>query len=98
VKYFSNFLGKNTDCITTHNHLPQSNAGIGNKLNTAKANDIIAPKAKNCFRIPRSTNTSPNLTAPTGPDRLLNSFFTVFAFQEKKLAHRDQSLVSVSSH
>lgn len=84
--------------MTTHSHLPPSNAGIGSKLNTAKANDIIAPKARNCARIPRSTNTSPNLTAPTGHDIPLSSDFTVLTLHEKKLAQTLRNFDKVDTH
>jgi hypothetical protein len=45
LKYFSGFT-LNIDCKIIHTALPQSNAGIGNTLNIARANEIIAANAK----------------------------------------------------
>jgi len=36
----------NIDCKIIHTALPQSNAGMGNTLNIARANEIIAANAK----------------------------------------------------
>ena len=44
VKYFS-FESLKVLWISTHNNLPPSNAGIGNRLKTASDNEIIAAKA-----------------------------------------------------
>ncbi len=98
MKYFSIFFGKNTDCITTHNHLQPSNAGIGKRLKTARANDIIAPNAKNCHHKSRSNKLATTLTAPTGHDNPLSSDLTVVVLHEKKLAHRLPSFDKVTTH
>jgi hypothetical protein len=45
LKYFSGFI-LNIDCKIIQTALPQSNAGIGNILNIARANEIIAANAK----------------------------------------------------
>ena len=45
LKYFSGFT-LNIDCKIIQSALPQSSAGIGNTLNIAKANEIIAANAK----------------------------------------------------
>jgi hypothetical protein len=81
--------------MTTHNHLPPSNAGIGKILNTARAKDINALNAKILIHKPFSNKISTLFTAATGQDKLFNSFFTVFALQEKKLAQRSQSFDNV---
>ena len=61
----------------------------------ASANEIIAPKAKNCDHIPRSIKTSPNFTAHTGPDSQESSCCTSLPLPEKKLAHNDHNLSKV---
>jgi hypothetical protein len=45
LKYFSGLI-LNIDCKIIHIALHQSSAGIGNILNIAKANDIIAANAR----------------------------------------------------
>jgi hypothetical protein len=45
LKYFSGFI-LNIDCKIIQTALPQSNAGIGNTLNIARANEIIAANAR----------------------------------------------------
>jgi hypothetical protein len=45
LKYFSGLI-LNIYCKIIHTALPQSNAGIGNTLNIARANEIMAANAK----------------------------------------------------
>jgi hypothetical protein len=45
LKYFSGLI-LNIYCKIIHTALPQSNAGIGNTLNIARAKEMIAANAK----------------------------------------------------
>lgn len=96
VKYFS-ALSLPIRWINTPNNLPPSNAGIGKTLNSANANDIIPPNAKNAIHPHDWRSISPNFTAQTGPVSLSSDPLILSPLKLSKFFPSVHNALNVSS-
>jgi hypothetical protein len=84
--------------MITHTTLPQSNAGIGNILNIANANEIIHANARYNIRAQFSINFSHTLMTQTGHESEFNESLIFDQLNEIKLFPNVHNAENVSFH